>query len=103
CHELVEAHLICLDRVPREVKAAGTLLAWAHPVFPPISRHKVATGVANNRDAKLAHKVEDVAPKTIRVGGWVARLVNAGVDAAPQMLSEGAKEITINGADAGVG
>ena len=102
-HELVKTHLVCLDRVPRKVEAPGAEFTRADAVLPAIARHEVATGVANDGNAKLRHEVENVVTEAVSVGGGMSWLVDAGIHTASQVLNKRAKEVTINGADAGVG
>ena len=48
---------------------------------------------------ELLDDVEHVAAKPTLVGGGVARLVDAAVDPAPEMLNEGAEQPPIDAAD----
>jgi hypothetical protein len=49
------------------------------------------------------HELGDVLAEAVRVGGGVARLVDAGVDRAPQVLDERAEEAAVDRAAAEVG
>ena len=49
--------------------------------------------------AELADELEHVAPETALVGRRVAGLVDAAIDAAAEMLDEGAEQARIGGPD----
>ena len=49
--------------------------------------------------AELAHQREHVAAEAALVGGRMAGLVDAAVDAAAEMLDEGAEQAAIGGPD----
>ena len=60
-------------------------------VLPAVAGDEVAARVAHHRDAQLAGQREHVAAEAVLVGGRVAGLVDAGVDAAAHVLDERAE------------
>src|SRR5699024_10599015 len=99
-HELVQAHGVRLRGVPGEAVARGAVLDRADAVLPAVAGDEVAAGVAHGADAELAGEGEDVAAEAILVGRGVIRLVDAGVDAAAEVLDEGAEGAAAHGGDA---
>ena len=53
--------------------------------------------------ASSRHQLQHVAAETMCVGGRMARLEDAAIDAAPQMLDEGTEQAPIGGANDVVG
>lgn len=49
--------------------------------------------------SKLLDELEHVAAKTSLIGGRVARLVEAAIDAAAQMLDESAEQARVDATD----
>ena len=99
--EFVHAHLVGFERVPGEVAADGPLLARAHAVFPAVAGDEVPAGVADGAGAELLDEFDDVEPEAVLVGGGVARLVDAVVDAAAQVFHEGAENAAADRGDDG--
>ena len=87
-HEIIRADLVRLGRVPREVEAARTLFARANAVLPVVGGNEIPSGVAHDGDGHLAGQLDDVRAPAVRVRGGMPRLVDAGVDAAAEMLDE---------------
>ena len=65
--EIVGAELIRLDRVPRPFEQRRPLHFRANAVEPVVAGHKVAAGVASDRNAKLFHFADDVATESLRI------------------------------------
>src|SRR5690606_37963929 len=87
-----EADLVGLGRVPREVEATRTLLARSDTVLPAVARDEVAARVPDGADAELLHELDDVGTEPVFVGCRVAGLVEPVVDAAAEVLHEGAED-----------
>ncbi len=97
--ELVGAESVGFDRAPGVVEAPRPLPDRPDAVFPSIGRDEVSAGILNDRRTKLLDEIEHVAAEPPLVGAGVARLVDAAVDAAPQMLDKGAKQARVRAAD----
>ncbi len=100
--ELVGAEGVGLGRQPGEVEAPGPLLERADAVLPVVAGDEVAAGIAHHRGAELAHQRQHVLAEPLRVGGRVAGLEDAAVDAAAEVLDEGAEQAAVGRADRGV-
>lgn len=86
--EVVDAHLVGFGAMPGQVAAHGAILAWADAVFPVVVGYEIAAGVAHAGDAQLLDQVKHVLAEAVFVGGGMAGLVDAAVDAAAQMFYE---------------
>ncbi len=84
----MQAELVRLGGMPRQIEAAGAVLLGAHAVFPVVAGDEVAAGVADGGGAQFLDQVDYVLPEPLFVGGGMPRLVDAGVYAASQMLDE---------------
>jgi hypothetical protein len=89
--------------VPGEVQAPGTIRDGADAVLPAEARHEVAAGIPDRADAELFHQLDHVAPKTSLIRGRMPRLVDSGVDVAPQVLHEAAEQAAADLAHGGGG
>jgi hypothetical protein len=97
--ELVHADLVRLGGVPGEVATHRPLLLRADAVLPAVAGDEVAARVADRRHAELADQLEHVLPEPLLVGRRVAGLVDAVVDAPPEVLHEGSEDPSIDRAD----
>ena len=97
--ELVGAEGVGLGREPGEVEAPGPRLERADAVLPVVAGDEVAAGIAHHRGAELAHQRQHVLAEALRVGGRVAGLEDAAVDAAAEVLDEGAEQAAVGRAD----
>ena len=79
--EVVGADLVGFEAAPGEVQGGRAVLAGSDAVLPDVVGHEVAAGVADQGDPELGDQVRDVRTEAVRVGGGVAGLVDAGVDA----------------------
>ena len=86
--EVVDAHLVGFGAMPGQVAAHGAILAWTDAVFPVVVGYEIAAGVAHAGDAQLLDQVKHVLAEAVFVGGGMAGLVDAAVDAAVQMFYE---------------
>ena len=77
-----------VSRRARRGRGWRALLARSDAVLPDVVGHEVAAGVADEGDPELGDQVRDVRTEAVRVGGGVAGLVDAGVDAAAEVLDE---------------
>ena len=91
-HELVEADLVGLVECQARSSRVGAVIARTDAVLPAVARDEVAARVAHDRDAELADQLDHVGAEAVRVGARVAGLVDAGVDAAAQVLDERAEQ-----------
>ena len=97
--ELVGSEGVRLGRLPGQVQAARALLDGADAVLPVVAGDEVAARVAHDGGRELAHQLEHVAAEAARVGGGVAGLVDPAIDAAAEMLDEGAEQAAVGLAD----
>ena len=97
--ELVGAESVGFDRLPSVIEAPRPLPDRTDAVFPSIGGDEVSAGILDDCGTKLLDEIEHVAAKPPLVGGGVARLVNAAINAAPEMLNEGAKQARVDAAD----
>src|SRR5208337_4883470 len=97
--ELVGAESVGFRRAPGVVEAPRPRRDRTDAVFPIVRGAEVSTGILDDRGAKLLDEIEHVAAKPSLVGGGMARLVDAAIDAAPQMLDEGAKQAPVGATD----
>jgi len=77
------------------VKALRPIIDGTDAVFPIIGGDGVAARIADDRESELLDEIEHVATKAALVGGRVAGLVDAAIDAATQMLDEGAEQAPV--------
>ena len=98
--ELVGAELVGLGRLPGEIEAARPLLARPDAVFPVVTGDEVAAGIAHHRHVQLGKESEDIVAEAVGVGGRMAGLIDAFVDAAAKVFGKAAKE---TGIDNGLG
>lgn len=70
--ELSHAERIGLHGMPCEVEPLRASLDRADAVLPPVARHEVAPGVADDADAEFPGEVEHIAAEAILVGGLMA-------------------------------
>ena len=97
--ELVGAELVGLGRHPGEVEPARPLGRRTDAVLPVVARHEVAAGIARDRGRKLAHQRQHVLAEALGVGRGMAGLEDAAIDAAAEMLDEGAEQPRVGAAD----
>ena len=71
----------------------------ADAIFPIVAGDEVAAGITHNGRGQLADEREHVAAKASGVGGRVARLEDAAIDAAAEVLDEGAEQAWVDAAD----
>src|SRR5271166_5571646 len=97
--ELVGPESVGFGRAPGVVEAPRPLPDRTDAVCPSIRGDEVSAGILDDRGTKLLDEIEHVAAKPPLVGGGVARLVDAAIDAAPEMLNEGAKQAPVGATD----
>ena len=97
--EFVRAHLVRFDRAPGQVEPDGPLLDRADAVLPAVTGHEVPAGIADDRHAEFPGQIGDVLPESVPIGRRMLRLVDAGVDAAAEMLDERPVHPGVDGAD----
>jgi hypothetical protein len=101
--EFVGAELVSLGREPGQFQPARPLLDRADTVFPVVAADEVAARVADDGWSQFAHQFQDVLAKAVGVGGGMAGLENAAVDAAAEMLDESAEQARVGAGDHRVG
>ena len=87
------------SRPPGEVEPDRAPLARADAVLPVVAGDEVAARIPHDGDAELAREREDVATEPVLVRGRMAGLVDARVDAAPEVLDERAEEAVVDARD----
>ena len=97
--KLIHAHFVRLYRNPGKIDYFGTLLDRTDGLFPIVTRHKVAAGIADYRHAQLRHGLHNVAAEPLFVCRRVRRLVDAVVHRTPQVLHEGTEHRLFDNAD----
>ena len=97
--EFVGAELVGLGRHPGEVEPARPLGHGTDTVLPVVARDEVAAGIAHDRGRQLAHQGEHVAAEALGVRRGMAGLEDAAIDAAAEMLEEGAEQPGMGRAD----
>ena len=97
-NSLVPNRLVSVENQARSSRV-GRAATRANAVLPVVAGDKIAAGIAHNRGPQLLDEGEDVAAKAFFVGGRMARLVDAAVNAAPQMLNKGPEQPGVGIAD----
>ena len=87
----------------RPGRAGEAAVARADAVLPAVAGDEVAAGVADRGDAQFAGELQYVAPEAVLVGGGVAGLVDAGVDAPAEVFDERAECAPTDGATLNAG
>ncbi len=90
--ELVGAEAIGLFGVPGRVEAARAAVLGPHAVLPVIGGDEIAAGPAQDGQAQALHRAQHVLAEALGIGERRAFLVNAAVNAAPQVLDEAAED-----------
>lgn len=98
-HELLGAEVVRLGGEPGEIEPGGPVLGRAHPVLPIVAGDEVAARITHDRRAELLDEFEHVIAEAALVGSGMAGFVDAAIDAAAQMLDEGAEEPRVGVAD----
>ena len=80
--EFVGAELVGLGRHPGEVEPARPLLHRPDAIFPIVAGDEVAAGIAHDGRRQLAHQRQHVAAEAVLIGGRMAGLEDAAIDAA---------------------
>ena len=86
--EFVRAHRVRLDGAPGQVQPDRPFLHRADAVLPAITGYEVPARIADDRHAELPCQIGDVLPEPVLIRRRMLRLVDAGVDAAAEMLDE---------------
>ena len=98
-HEFIGAETVGFGAEPRKVKTGRPLIDRTDAVFPVIAGDEIAAGVTHDRRTKLLHQREYVLPKSFGIGGRMSGLVDATINASPEMLDEGAEQTRIRMTD----
>ena len=98
-HEFIGAETVGLGAEPCKVKTGRPLVDRTDAVFPVIAGDEISAGVTHDRRTKLLHQREYVLPKSFGIGGRMSGLVDAAINASPEMLDEGAEQTGIGMAD----
>ena len=94
--EFIGSECVGLGREPSEIQATRAPIFRADAILPVVAGEEIAAGIADDRDAELFGQVGDVLAEPLRVGGGMARLEDAGVDAPTHMLDERAKQAAVD-------
>ena len=97
----MRADRIRLRRAPGVLVAHRTGVARADAVAPVVAGDEVPTRVAQVGRGQPAHGLQDVQPKALRVGQRGARVVEAVVDTAAQVLDEAPEQPGVDRRDDG--
>ena len=98
-HEFIGAEMIGLGREPGQIETRRPLLDRADAVFPVVAGDEIAAGIAHDGRTELLHQRQHVLAKALGVRGRMSGLVDAAIDAASEMLDEGAEQAGIGVAD----
>ncbi len=101
--EFMHADGVRIGGVPGEVETSGALFARADAVFPVVGGDKVAAGIADDGNFDVLDELQHVLAHALFVCGLMVRLVNAGVDRAPEMLEKRAIDSIVDVRDRIVG
>ena len=97
--EFVGAELVGLGRHPGEVEPARALGDRTDAVLPIVAGDEVAAGIAHDRGRQLAHQRQHVLAEALGIGRGMAGFEDAAIDAAAEMLDEGAEQARVGAAD----
>lgn len=97
--EFVGAESIGFCRLPSGAQPLQPLLHGTDAILPSIRGDEVSAGILDDRGTKLRDEIEHIPTKPLLVGGGVAGLVEAAIDAAAQMLNAGTKQARVGAAD----
>ena len=97
--ELVGAEGVGFDGLPGKLPSAGARLLGAHAVLPVIAGGEVAARIANDGEAKLPQRLDDVGAHPVGIGVNAAGVVHALVNGATQVLEKTAEDKRAHGAD----
>ena len=74
--------------MPCQVQATRPLITRTNAILPAIAGNEIAARIANRGSAEFLDQFDDVLAETVFIGFGVARLIDAVVYAATQMLHE---------------
>ena len=97
--ELVGAERVRLGRHPGKVEPARAILHRPDAVLPVVAGDEIAARIAHDGGRELAHHREHVLAEALLVGLRMAGLEDAAIDAAAEMLDEGAEQPPVGRAD----
>ena len=101
--EFVGAEPVRLGGHPGQVEPARPLLDRADAILPIVAGDEIAAGIAHDGRRQFAHQRQHVAAEAVLIGGRMAGLEDAAIDAAAEVLDEGTEQAAIRGADHVVG
>ena len=93
--KLVGAKAIGLGRAPGEVETLRPIRHRPDAVLPIVAGDEIATGIAHDGRRQFLDQGEHVLSETLLVRLGVIGLVEAAIDAAPEMLDEGTEQARI--------
>ena len=97
--KLMEADFVGLGSKPGKVKALRPARHGADAVFPVKTGDKIPARITDNRHTELFHCLNDIGAETEIIRQRMARLVNATIDGAAEMLDKGAEKPFVYSAD----
>ena len=97
--ELIGAEGVGLGGEPGQIEPLGPLRNGADPVPPVVARDEIAARIAHDGRAQFTHQRQHILAEALLVGSCMARLVDAAVNAAAEMLHEGAEQARVGFSD----
>ena len=98
--KFVHAHRVGFRGEPGQVQSLGPLILGADGVLPVKAGHEIAAGIAHHRHADFTYLFQHIPAEALLVRHGMARLVNAAVHCAAQVLDKGTVHPRVNGSDA---
>src|SRR5205814_4573275 len=84
-HELVRAKLICVNRVPRLIEHARTILLWSYAIQPVVAGNEVAARIPDDWYSHLTNFLYYIFAQAIGIRESGPRIVNPFIDCPPKM------------------
>lgn len=84
--------------MPCQVQATRPLITRTNAILPAIAGNEIAARIANRGSAEFLDQFDDVLAETVFIGFGVARLIDAVVYAATQMLQNDPNSLSLTGA-----
>src|SRR5215475_9245005 len=97
--KFVSAERIGFGRHPGEIESARTLVDRPDTIFPVVAGDEIAARIPHDRGRELAHQCENICAIAFFIRRGMAWLVDAAIDAAAEVLDEGAEEPPVGHAD----
>ena len=69
-------------------KPCWSLVFGANTIEPVVSCAKVTAGIPNDGDVEPLQRLQNIRAEAILIGQWVARIINAAIDAASHVPNQ---------------